>query len=95
MQVPAHSLGSLASVFAMAAFLALPLSFLSVLLFTMIGHALHKMGHTQSVATGMLTAFNTLGAATGSLLTGLYLISKLGIEKCFLALIVGRGAASG
>lgn len=77
--MPMHS-----AVFTTTVFLALPVSACSGLLFTLLGQALHSHGQTQSGATGLLTACNTLGAAAGSFVAGFYLVSRIGVEKCFL-----------
>ena len=90
----AFRLPILTGVFTSTAFLALPVSVLSGFLFTLIGQALHRNGYSQGGATGLLTACNTIGATAGSFAAGFYLISRLGIEKCFLLFAVIYGIAA-
>lgn len=88
---PALGLPPVASVIAATAFLTLPVSIVSGFLFAALGHTLRESGHSDVRATGWLTAANTIGGATGSLLTGFLLISTFGLEHCFRGAIIGYG----
>ena len=72
-----------------AAPLVLPVSFLSGVLFTLLGAALRTRFASESAAAGVLTLANTSGAAFGSLAAGFLLLPLLGIERslCFAAVL--------
>ena len=69
----------------------LPVTFLSGIIFTMLGKALEARLKEGTVATGILTMANTTGGMLGAMLGGLVLIPGLGIESTFLmcAIIFG------
>ena len=71
--------------------LLLPVSFLSGILFTLLGTALRTSLTSESETAGMLTLANTAGAACGSLAAGFMLLPLLGLERSFflIALIYG------
>jgi predicted membrane-bound spermidine synthase len=71
--------------------LMFPISFLSGILFTFIGSALHQEVAPETRATGLLTLANTLGGALGSALGGFVLLPMLGMESSFFALGVSYG----
>jgi len=61
-------------------------SFLSGLLFTLMGAALEREVSPDSRATGLLTLFNTSGAGLGSICAGFILLPYLGMERSFYLL---------
>ncbi|MFQ5597427.1 MAG: hypothetical protein ACE5GK_05190 [Nitrospiria bacterium] len=63
--------------------LMLPVSFLSGLLFTLIGSALKNHLHTETATTGLLTFANTMGAALGAFFAGFVLLPTIGMERSF------------
>ncbi len=67
-------------------FLMLPTCLLSGALFTLVGHALQEDGDDASVTSGRLTLANTIGAAAGAILGGLWLLPALGVERSLCAL---------
>jgi predicted membrane-bound spermidine synthase len=69
-----------------------PSAILSGLLFAVLGHALYHSGLRDIRAAGLLTAANTTGAMSGSLVTGLVLIERVGLERLFLCFAVAYGA---
>jgi spermidine synthase len=71
--------------------LMFPISFLSGILFTFIGSALHREVSTETRATGLLTLANTLGGALGSAIGGFVLLPMLGMEASFFALGASYG----
>lgn len=72
-------------------FLMFPISFVSGMLFTVIGHALHARVGEETRSTGLLTFANTTGSMCGALTAGLLLVSRLGMEPSFftMALLYG------
>lgn len=64
-------------------FLMFPTSFISGMLFTMIGNELFERTRAAIESTGFLTLFNTIGAMAGSAVGGFVLIPFLGIENSF------------
>ena len=75
--------------------LMLPVSFLSGLLFTLIGAALRSHLTSETETAGVLTFANTAGAACGSLAAGFVLLPVLGMERSFFFMAVlygGTGA---
>lgn len=90
------SVRSTVEVFRLGIFLMFPVSFFSGMIFTAVGDAYHRESQAGEVrATGLLTLFNTIGAASGSLLGGFFLLPGLGMESSFhlIALIYGLAAA--
>ena len=86
---PAVRMSALAGALVTTLALAFPVALLSGVMFTLIGHAVHAAGHSETRATALLTIANTIGGAIGSVLTGFYLIAALGLEACFRVLILG------
>lgn len=74
--------------------LMLPVSLLSGVVFTLLGHRLRRLVEPDSRAAGMLTLANTTGAMFGALLGGLALLPGLGVERSFLALGLGYGVVA-
>ncbi|UCH12734.1 MAG: hypothetical protein JSW18_01975 [Candidatus Omnitrophota bacterium] len=64
-------------------YLMFPISFMSGIIFTMLGRFLHDRMGVETMSSGFLTMANTIGAACGSLITGLLCIPLLGIEGSF------------
>jgi predicted membrane-bound spermidine synthase len=71
--------------------LMFPISFLSGILFTFIGSALHQEVSPETRVTGLLTLANTLGGALGSAIGGFVLLPMLGMESSFFALGASYG----
>jgi len=86
-RVPAYT-ADLGSVALLSLPLMLPVSFLSGVLFTLLGRALQEQTGEAARTAGTLTLANTLGAAAGSLLASLVLLPRLGLERSFFALAV-------
>jgi spermidine synthase len=66
--------------------LMLPTSFLSGVLFTLLGAALREEVAGDAAAAGWLTLANTVGAALGAPLAGLALLPALGVEGSLFVL---------
>src|SRR4029453_7411732 len=66
--------------------LMLPASFASGLLFTLTGTALNQSVAPDIQAAGLVTLFNTIGAALGSITAGFVLLPWLGIEGSYFVL---------
>jgi len=77
-------------------FLMLPVSFISGIIFTWLGKALHMEIGEETQATGLLTLANTIGGMMGSLTAGYILLPHAGIENTFFifAFIYGLVAFS-
>jgi predicted membrane-bound spermidine synthase len=71
--------------------LMFPMSFLSGILFTFIGSALHQEVVPETRVTGLLTLANTVGGALGSAIGGFVLLPMFGMESSFFALGVSYG----
>jgi predicted membrane-bound spermidine synthase len=69
-------------------------SFLSGMLFTLIGKALNAEVAEETRTTGILTLANTVGGMTGSLLAGFVLLPLLGVERCFFLLAAAYGVVA-
>jgi spermidine synthase len=71
--------------------LMLPVSWLSGMLFTLVGHALEAAVKEEARAAGSLTLANTAGAALGALSGSLVFLPRLGLERSLfvLALVYG------
>jgi predicted membrane-bound spermidine synthase len=74
--------------------LQFPVSFLSGAFFTLAGAEIRDRIPSSQAAAGLLTLFNTLGAAAGAVTAGFLLVPGLGVEKSFVALAVVYGAAA-
>ncbi|MDY6990210.1 MAG: fused MFS/spermidine synthase [Thermodesulfobacteriota bacterium] len=72
-------------------FLIFPVCFVSGIVFTMLGKALHEEMGVETRATGLLTLANTFGGMLGSLSAGLAFIPSIGIEKAFFLLAFSYG----
>ncbi len=72
--------------FRLAVPLMLPVCFLSGVLFTLLGRALHAELGESTRSAGLLTLANTVGAATGALMGGFLLLPLLGVERSLFAL---------
>ena len=81
------------SILAMAAVLALPTAFLSGVVFTLLGVALHERLDAPARATGTLTLANTVGALVGAIAGGFVLLPGLGMERSFAVVAGVYGAA--
>ena len=81
-RVGRYGLGS----FSLGFVLMFPVSVLSGLLFTLIGHAVHERRKDETRAAGLVTLANTLGAALGPLVAGFLLIPWIGMERSFFVL---------
>ena len=76
-------------VFLLSLQLMLPVCFLSGLIFTLLGKALHQEFHEEAWAAGTVTVANTLGAMLGALAGGFFLLPHLGMERSFFVLSLG------
>jgi spermidine synthase len=74
--------------------LMLPVSLLSGIAFTLLGHRSHGGPGAVSGTVGRITLANTLGALVGSLLGGFVLLPLLGMERSFAVLAVLYGVAA-
>ena len=72
-----------------AVILMLPTSIISGVLFPLYGEILYEKLIVSTQASGMLTLFNTAGAAIGSLFATFLLIPYIGIENSILILALG------
>ncbi len=75
----------------LAAVLAGPASFLSGVLFTLLGAALKREFGGTAASVGLLTLANTLGGMIGALVAGFYLLPHLGMEASFALLATAYG----
>jgi predicted membrane-bound spermidine synthase len=71
--------------------LMLPVSWLSGMLFTLLGQSLKTVVEDQARAAGSLTLANTAGAAVGALSGSLVFLPRLGIERSLFALAIVYG----
>ncbi len=76
----------------LAFFLMFPISFLSGVLFTLIGDALHQEIGGAATTTGLLTVSNTVGSMIGAAVGGFVLLPIAGIERAFFILSIAYGA---
>jgi spermidine synthase len=72
--------------------LTFPGSFLSGIIFTLIGEAVHGELRSATRAAAALTFANTVGAAIGPPLAAFVLLPVLGMDRTFLMLAAGYGA---
>jgi len=72
--------------------LMLPVSGLSGVLFTILGHSIEAEVENEAYAAGSLTLANTAGAAAGALLGSLFFLPHLGIERSLFVLALVYGA---
>ena len=74
--------------------LMFPVSFLSGLLFPLLGRALHAQVANATRATGLVTLANTTGAMLGALSAGFMLLPMLGVERSLFGLACGYGVVA-
>jgi len=74
--------------------LALPVSFLSGVLFTLLGQALHEELGEETRTAGLLTLANTAGATLGPLIAAFVLIPRVGMETSLFALSAVYGVTA-
>ena len=77
----------------LAAFLTLPVSFLSGVLFPMLGARLREQLAPARRAAGLLALYNTGGSALGSIAGGFVLLPFLGMERSLFVLALVYGVA--
>ena len=74
--------------------LMLPVSLLSGVAFTLLGHRSHEGPGAEARTIGRLTLANTLGALAGALLGGFVLLPFLGMERSLAAIAAAYGVAA-
>lgn len=74
--------------------LALPVSLLSGMLFTLIGESAYDELGVEARTAGWVTLANTAGALVGSLAGGFVLLPRLGVERSLFALALAYGAVA-
>jgi spermidine synthase len=79
-------LTTVAGYFRLALPLMFPVCLLSGALFTLLGRALHAKLGEPTRSAGLLTLANTVGAATGALVSGFVLLPGLGVERSLFVL---------
>ncbi len=79
------------AIFALAGPLMLPVAFLSGVLFTLLGEAIHREGTSETRAAGLLTLANTAGAMLGPVVGGFALLPLLGVERSIQVLAAAYG----
>jgi predicted membrane-bound spermidine synthase len=77
----------------LAAFLTLPVAFLSGVLFPMLGARLREELAPARRAAGLLALYNTGGSALGSIAGGFVLLPYLGMERSLFVLALVYGVA--
>jgi spermidine synthase len=87
-------LTTLGDYFAISLPLMFPVSFLSGLLFPLLGRALHAQVANATRATGLVTLANTTGAMLGALAAGFMLLPMLGVERSLFGLACGYGVVA-
>ena len=90
----ALSLDTTAAIAAAVVAFALPLAIVSGLAFALVGHAVYASGRRDARAAGLVTASNTIGAMAGSIVAGVVLVERFGLERVFLMLALGYGAVA-
>lgn len=80
---PDQGMGTIA---ALAAPLVVPASFMSGLLFALLGAGLRRASPSDLHAAGRLTFANTIGAGLGSALAGFVLLPRAGMERSLFVL---------
>ena len=71
--------------------LMFPKSFVSGIIFTLLGVRLQRLMSNEAQATGMLTLANTTGSLLGALLAGLVLLPRIGVEMSLFGLSLTYG----
>ena len=84
----------LPGVLALAAALMLPGSFLSGMLFPLLGMRLRARASSDAGAAGLLTLANTSGGMLGAATAGFLWIPLLGVERSFFAMALLYGVAA-
>ncbi len=74
-----------------AVYLMFPVSFISGIIFIMLGKSLHLYKIPEGATVGFLTSANTTGAMAGALLAGFFLIPYFGVELAFFILAMFYG----
>lgn len=74
--------------------LMLPVSLLSGVAFTLLGHSSHAGRGSEARTVGRLTLANTLGALAGSVAGGFLLLPLLGMERSLALVTLAYGAAA-
>jgi spermidine synthase len=87
----AYTTSNTAAAFFLFLRLMLPTSFLSGVLFTLLGAAQRQECGEAAEAVGKITLANTLGAMAGALLAGFFLLPRLGMEKALFASMLSYG----
>lgn len=80
-----------ASIALVSLFLIFPVSFISGIIFTMLGKALHQEMELETRAAGLLTLANTTGGMLGSFFAVVVFIPHMGIEKSFFFIALTYG----
>lgn len=75
-------------------YLIFPVTILSGVLFSFVGHAVYERLGDEARSAGLVTMWNTIGAALGPLAAGFLLIPRLGMEISFFILAVGYGGVA-
>ncbi len=75
-------------------FLMLPSSFVSGVLFALIGAAVQEELRDETRSAGLVTMANTLGATLGPLVAGFVLIPGIGMERSFFVLGLAYAAVA-
>lgn len=83
---PGQAAAALWHVALLAIPLMLPLAWLSGILFTALGEAAREQLGGEARPAGLLTLWNTVGGAVGSLVGGFVLLPRVGMEQSFLLL---------
>ena len=86
--------GQWTSVLWFACVLTLPVSFLSGVLFTLVGDAVHRRQPAAQRAAGRLTLANTIGAIAGPPLATYVLLPFAGMERAFFTLALAYGVVA-
>jgi len=78
----------------MSLLLMFPVSFMSGVIFTLLGNRLHRSLPNDVGAAGFLTLANTAGSILGALLAGFLLLPHLGVERSLFAVTLAYGAGA-
>jgi spermidine synthase len=92
-QGPLWTTQSVRAVFLCASVLIFPTSFFSGIIFTMLVNALHREGHSEGGATGLLAALNTVGSTCGALLASFVFLPVVGMSTSFFIMALTYGIA--
>ena len=86
--------GPEAGLIALGLLLMAPVSIGSGVVFTLLGKAVFDRLGEATRAAGLLTFYNTVGGAVGALITGLFLLAWLNLERCFFLFAALYGLAA-